>query len=344
MTTVKPDILLTADWHLTDSLADEYRWRVFTEIRKVHAQGRLAHVFILGDLADKKDRHSSVLVNRLSEELLALQRLEAAPAVHILIGNHDKSISGPPFWQALGHMGLDVITEPTAVSVGRGRNVLCLPHAQDPLEAWKGTPWKKYWAAFIHQTAKSAVSENGIELPGTALPIWPRGFSVYSGDVHVPQRIGVVEYVGAPHPIRFGDQYACRFLLLGADAAQPEVVALQPMRKHVLRVASVEELEAANVTAGDQVKLLFTLLLEDAPTWQAVRTAAVIWAQERRVSLAAVEFTITHTRAAKGEGGDAETVFARPEDVLRRYIAQNQIPKPLAALGEELLRRAEQRP
>ena len=57
--------LLVSDLHLTDNPRDEYRWGIFGQIDSVIQTYQPSCLVILGDLTDKKDNHSSELVNRL---------------------------------------------------------------------------------------------------------------------------------------------------------------------------------------------------------------------------------------------------------------------------------------
>ena len=92
-------MLVTADWHLTDAPQDNYRWLAFDHIRALCAEHQIRDVCIMGDLTDRKDRHSAELVNRMIAELRKC--VEEGLSLAILMGNHDKPLKGTPYWEFL---------------------------------------------------------------------------------------------------------------------------------------------------------------------------------------------------------------------------------------------------
>ncbi|RPI87194.1 MAG: hypothetical protein EHM40_23155, partial [Chloroflexi bacterium] len=76
--------LVTSDLHLTDRPRDAHRFGLFKWLAKKQRKHGVKATFILGDITDKKDNHSSALVNRVVNELTQLE-----PPVYVLKGNHD---------------------------------------------------------------------------------------------------------------------------------------------------------------------------------------------------------------------------------------------------------------
>src|ERR1039458_1280582 len=91
-------ILLTCDPHLTDNPIEAYRWKVFNFIKEACKKYNVNHIFILGDLSDRKDRHSSELLNRLARSLSNLHD-ETGAQIWISGGNHDDPLNGVPYWE-----------------------------------------------------------------------------------------------------------------------------------------------------------------------------------------------------------------------------------------------------
>ena len=58
-------ILVIGDLHLTDQPKDAYRFGIFKWIKKQIEKHQPEYTVILGDLTDKKDKHSAGLVNRI---------------------------------------------------------------------------------------------------------------------------------------------------------------------------------------------------------------------------------------------------------------------------------------
>ena len=79
-------LIITSDLHMTDRLADEYRWPIFPWLKESAAKNQCIEVLLLGDITDAKDHHPSRLVNRLCE---ALFKLSEEFTVIWLSGNHD---------------------------------------------------------------------------------------------------------------------------------------------------------------------------------------------------------------------------------------------------------------
>ena len=279
-------MILTADLHLTDNEDDGYRWVIFDHLFELARDSHDTEIVILGDLTDRKDRHSAELVNRLIDQLAALSDKND---VTILMGNHDMPINGRPFWQFLGHMGdasLRFITKPTERAGGAE---LYLPYASNPFEAWSQVNLAGRKAIFMHQTVTGAAGNNGHVLENKKMPVFPRGPKIYSGDIHVPQKVGSVTYVGAPHPIKFGDDYPCRILRLDSRYAICQEVPLTPPAKRILRASSMDEIERASVRANDRIQVFYSMPIAEVDQWPAIQARVQAWAEERHALLASIE-------------------------------------------------------
>jgi len=329
-------MLLTTDWHLTDSPQDEYRWAIFDRVAEELRARPTDTLFFLGDLADKKDKHSSVLVNRMTSCWAKL--LESFPdlSVYALMGNHDMPLHGPPFWAFLEQMGIGVITSPAEITP----ELIALPYTENPRETWKSLRLSQYKAAFIHQTVSGAVVESGVTMQNDRMVLFPRGLKVYSGDIHVPQVVGVVTYVGAPHPIDFNDSYACRMLRLAPDFTIAGEIRVNSIKKVVLEASSIEELDAYSedewLREGDQVRIKLHLDLASIDEWPALQERAAAWARGQKVALASVEITTTEVRGSTG-GDRQEAAATSPKETLRLFAEAENIQGDLYEYGDRLL-------
>lgn len=331
-------MLLTTDWHLTESPQDEYRWRIFDTVAE-ELRARPAHtLFFLGDLADKKDRHSSILVNRVASSMAAL--LNAFPALNVvaLMGNHDMPLHGPPFWTFLQELGVAVITAPTEHDAFPG--LLTLPYTENPQEAWRPIRFRDYRAAFIHQTVSGAAVENGAIMQNDRMVAFPRGIKVYSGDIHVPQTVGVVTYVGAPHPIDFNDAYPCRMLRLSPTYDIIQEVAVKTIKKVVLEAESIADLDAYAdgdwLQSGDQIRIKLRLSLASIDEWPALQDQAAAWARAHGVSLASVEIETAEVRGSLASA-DLPEEARSPAETLELFADAENIHGPLREYGRTLL-------
>ena len=260
-------------------MSDESRWRVFDYLRKTCEQEQVQTLLILGDMTDKKDEHPASLVNRLVNEITSLRSV--VPRIYILRGNHDWLRDGKCFFQFLSKLdGITFVTQTTELNLDDGPSALLLPHTRTP-----GTDWADFACiddfhqyVFMHQTYKGALSSNGQALEGDHIPDIFGGVKVYSGDIHVPQIIGPVEYVGSPMHIHFGDTFRGRCVLLDR---RNRAVDLFPdlQQKHVIDASSgvtgfynqlIEKFDAGMQT-GDQIKLRIHLDRTEVPEWPRLR-------------------------------------------------------------------------
>lgn len=251
--------LVVGDPHLTARAQDEYRWDLFRWLRVQIKHHKPDAVIILGDLTDKKDNHSSLLVNRLVRELRRL-----GIDIYILEGNHDYIDPQHPFFGFLSDIpNIHFIKEPTRIDAGGGMTALLLPHTRDTVVDWK--KWRKEptdVVAFMHQTVKYAKASNGQEMTEGVLDrhAMKRYFGqmlVVSGDIHVPQRVSKTIYVGTPYPVHFGDNFKCRVMLW--DNGDYTFIHRHTISRWSLRVTSLDEVKAIGMTTGDHAKIIVAL-------------------------------------------------------------------------------------
>src|SRR6266851_480171 len=94
-------LLLCSDTHFTDRDQDAYRWKVFDFLRGTANAEECEALFILGDLTDKRDNHSSLLINQLIGEFDLTLRNSPIKLITVLSGNHDKPFGGPAYFDFL---------------------------------------------------------------------------------------------------------------------------------------------------------------------------------------------------------------------------------------------------
>lgn len=266
-------ILISADLHAHESKTQEYRWEVYPWLRKQCKRYDVSDVFLLGDLTDAKDCHSSVLINRLVRELAELGEISR---VHILMGNHDYKHEGSPFLSFLAYLTdhrVHWYQRPQVVDAGPV-SILMLPHSFNPQEEWQRGDW--FAAAqtvdfvFTHQTYTGCIMENGREATGGLPTNIFRQAKVVSGDIHVPQMVGAnITYVGAPHPVKWGDTFQPRVLKI--EDGKLGSIPVAGLRKHVLTIHHRDELDKIGFEKGDHLKLTVKLDRADFGDWDEIR-------------------------------------------------------------------------
>jgi DNA repair exonuclease SbcCD nuclease subunit len=331
-------MLLTADLHLTDRPQDEYRWNVFADMQAWlkeprQQQAKENYIIIAGDLVDTKDRFSANFVNRLTRELRALTY--DGVSVWITRGNHDTPISGTPYWNFLSYIpGIYYIDTPWLARP----DLLLLPYSPDPLNDWKGLDWKPIRCAILHQCLSGAVSNSGFTLTNDKMPILPRGKVYYAGDIHTPQKVGTVQYIGAPHPINYGDQYTCRMLDVDdISYAITSVIDLHPPMKHMITddmQSWVDGVPAFSYAlTGDQAKVRIQVPLNMIEQWPVVEQKIKDWAIENAITVASIEPIIVGAALEP----ESTEVITDPVQIFADFIGENDLSPAIVELGISIL-------
>lgn len=333
-------ILLTSDWHLDDNPLNEYRWDVFKHVAQWAEESKdNSLIYHLGDLTDRKDRHSAKLVNRLTKEFKRLA--DVGIVVWILMGNHDKPINGTPFWCFLTDMSdfLTFVAEPTGLPKAR---LALLPYADDPAADWAHIDFSKIDTIFMHQTVTGARGNNGILLENNKMPTFPFRIKVYSGDIHTTQTIrkrgaASVIYIGSPHPVAFGDDYPCQMMELNDDYSFARIISLQTMQKLMLRIDDLADLDKVVARPGDQARVVCKLAIERLEQWPAIQDAIGDWAGRLDVLLFSIDPEIEGIQTASDDV-EAPALESDPTYILRLFADAEEIDDRMFEAGIALLK------
>lgn len=283
---IKAKALVTADLHLNDNPRDFYRHEFMRDqLPKYIRDYQPKYLIILGDITDEKDRHRSELVNAVVQHLLALANM---CEVIILRGNHDCLDPDFPFFMFMGqYPNVTWITHPKSMKLDGLGECLFLPHTRDYTKDWKSYDFAPYRAdplagyIFCHNAFEGAISESGRRMNGIPTDIFPEEATVLSGDIHVPQKVGPVQYVGAPYTIRFGDDYTPRVRLLArrnnklcvdsqiCDGPQKRTIEIKNLAKLDKHIEEFDE--------GDLLKLKVHLKSDEYPKWNEIKTSLRDW-------------------------------------------------------------------
>lgn len=321
--------LVTADLHWNDLPRDAYRHAFVDWLAGVAAKWRVDHIDLLGDLCEDRDYHSGWLVNKVVDHL---HRLSDGCSVTCLRGNHDYSVADNPFFAFVGWLPrVRWINTPTVLD-----GDLYLPHTADYARDWSDVRVREHECIFAHNTFDGSDDGYGHKLRGVPLSVFPRNVCVVSGDVHTPQSVGPVTYVGAPYTVDFGDSYQPRVLL--HDGQRWESIEVPGPRKRVLRWSTaldaprvVEE----SIAPGDIVKVM--VKLRDRADWPRVRDSVHAWCERAGCVLHAVVPTIVD---ASAHGSSASDTVERLSDdeVLARFGSARGVPERTMRVGAKLLR------
>lgn len=323
--------LITADLHLSDRKKDEYRFGIFSFLAQQQKLHKVSATFILGDLTEHKDKHSSALVNRIVDELT-----ELIPPVFILKGNHDYIDADNPFFRFLNCIeGIEFISKPILLENG----VCMIPHCKDQFEfneaCWGAIP-PKARAVMLHQTFADSIAESGSRLTGlSAAPIEAlKPLGAYAGDVHKPQVSGPVTYVGAPYTVRFGDNFTPRVLLI--KGGKEHNLHFPAPRKWALSITSPDDLiKNKALRRGDQVKLTIKLAREEVVEWSAYRQQVLDVCKVLELEVFDTKLEIMTNK--RRERLKPSTNVKTPQDIFTSFCSAENVASNVKKAGMEML-------
>lgn len=326
-------LLVTADLHLTDRTEDAYRWEVCTWLVGQVRLHKPDAVLILGDLTDRKNNHSSVLTNKIVAFLL---QLEAHTKVVVLKGNHDYTEEQNPFFDFLNVVSKHItfVIKPTKMMLG-GKRFYLLPHTSKPRVQWPKLNLKPAHNVFIHQ-AMNGAKDGGYEVAGATPLATLKKYKgqVLAGDIHTPQDVGCVRYVGAPYPVRFGDEYKPRVLL--GSGTKWKSIPVPTISKRTIQLTVDDDVDAVfadGVAAGDHVRVTFIATPNDFGKLDKLRVS-VRELIEGRGALCCGFGVQLHTDPSKPV---TLTENMSPLQVLDEYCEQEGIGGSLRKVARQLL-------
>ncbi len=329
--------IITTDLHLTSKPEDVYRFGLFPWLMEKCQKHKVGYVFILGDLTDLKDNHSSKLVTDIVHYLTNLAKFAK---VVILKGNHDYIDPNYPFFGFVNRMeGIRFITMPGVFTFPfRVDKFLMLPHSKDPLEDWGKLSFKGIDYIMLHQTIKGSLASNGQEMDGLKKIIFKRAKArIYSGDIHVPQTIGNVEYVGSPYHVHFGDTFKPRVLLV--SGATQRDLHYPTVCKHTIRINHPDKLrDWPNLHPKDQVKVRLSLGREEYVDWQKHKRQVVDICKELDLDLYGVELEGRNINQKKSKAKQEEMNYiSDPNEVFDKFCTRHKVSKYVRGIGSKLI-------
>lgn len=291
------------------------------------------HVFILGDLTDSKDRHSSQLVNRLHYNYTWL-RDQVPGDVWLLMGNHDYTDPKNPFFGFLPTF----FSSLTFLRFGRMR-IACVPHWSDTRGHWRPLEAVQEYDphyVFCHHTFKGAVSASGTRLQGLHRRLFSARCSVISGDVHVPQDVGNVTYTGSPYPIHFGDTFLPRVLLVEGKKRVRSIERSTVRKVHAV-IRKTSDLEEYRLDPGDHLRVTYRMKASSVGKWYQRRKKIEAFAKKRKVYLHAVTFE-DDAPELKRDLFNKGTQWTSRKEVFAQFCKSQEVSFTLRQFGHRIMR------
>lgn len=328
--------LLISDLHLTANPRDNYRWNLFPWLAKECEYEGVKSLAILGDLTDAKDYHPSELIIRICKELSQLLgTCSTLENIYILMGNHDYLREGSPTFSILQHIpGIRFISK-IEESFG-DMSCLWLPHTKTPNKDWVDLDASYYNFVFMHQTVSGSRSSNGQKMEGELLPSFKSWGKIYSGDIHVPQVIGDVEYVGSPYHVHFGDKFKPRAVLL----TKKEAVDLHMggVQRFVIDCTGTTDLkrQLKDTQAGDQVSVRVHLEPSERSGWENIRRDVVAHCNLAEIQLCGVSMVCGRSATRVRLNGVHRATLS-PSEALLQFVEREGWGPDAFDVGMELL-------
>jgi len=333
--TSSPSVLLTTDWHLTDREADAYRWKIFEFLDRQLAENPSVRLLaILGDITDRRDNHSSILVNELIDGLTALQRSYNLQII-VLGGNHDRAYGGPAYFEWVNRVpNLHYVAVPEWFEE---YGMWALPYTDKPDVDWVRLHLDEAKMIIIHQAVEGAVSANGFVMEPDCRVVLPKGPLIFSGHIHKPQTVSGVTYVGAPYHTAFGDDFIPRVLLVDPKTKQMQERLTGLPCKRIVRCPDLEHLRgwmaAYDLNAQDHIRLIYTGSRSDLRSVETELRDSIPVTHVGRVEFMAT----TENTPTNGEAVTAPVAPGRsPEDIVRLYLERKGLV-PLTDLALSIL-------
>jgi len=330
------DRVIVADLHLDSDPLTEYRWEIFSMLNTYCTINTINCVDILGDLTEKKDKHDSSLVNRLvySLEELTFQGIK----VRILMGNHDYIDSEEPFFGFLNQMeGISFIYLPTM-----HKDTYFLPNTKNfSLPIFDKTPEYIY----LHQPFMGAVAQGGYILPEGIDPAIFNNIksTIFSGDIHFPQKLGKVTYVGAPYHVYFGDTYQGRMIVI-QNGKQDSYEFHNLFPKRISKtIQSVAGLDTLDCIKNDQIKIKVELEKDKYFMWDTIREQVKQFCKDKELVLVSLELKPIKNKEEliQEDDGQFYRVKEEPKDVIDRFSNNEKLTDEFVEVAYGVVNEAE---
>ena len=341
--------LATGDLHFTDKKIDEYRFKLFDVLIDLCHKYDVTNLFILGDITDAKDRHSSILVNRIVEGFNKLDTECPDTFIHLLKGNHDYIDPDYPFFGFLDQLdNVKYISKTTQYYVE--------DHNENPMRCGfipagssiedTGLVLSKLDFCFLHNCFNGAISETGFTLEGAqAAPFKEVKYATISGDIHFPQEVGPIIYAGSPYMTRFGPDYEPRVLLIDEDNEVQSIPLTMFPRKVYYDVSVSDDTtlaesleEPVELESNDHVKIRLHIDAANAHKWAEYKSVIYAECEKRGYNIQGFETCLYGDKDNKKPKKSKVTVLD-PVDLVTEYWKEENVDSLTMEIGMLLLGR-----
>lgn len=335
--------LIVADLHLSAKARDAYRFEVMATVASLLEKHKVGSLIVSGDLTEEKDFHPAPLVNDVVDIIHSFSQF---CEVLVLRGNHDYTRDDFPFFRFLRRLKrVRWINTVSRIDLGKA-DCLFLPHTRDYKKDWAKLPHvEELQFIFAHNTFEGATTEHGKKLSGIPTSFFDdEDLPIVSGDIHTPQTLGPVTYVGAPYTVDFGDDYNPRALLIDwyahRDYKFTSIPLLGPQKRLMnITTGDIGKLKQfTDLRQGDIVKARITLLPKEQADWLSIRNQV----RKELTDLGAVVHMVQPliNEKTKGSIKIKRATVKKDDVVVREYGKQVKVPEATLKVGLGFLEKA----
>jgi hypothetical protein len=158
----------------------------------------------------------------------------------------------------------------------------------------------------------------------------------------VPQKIGVVEYVGSPYHVHFGDRFTPRVLLLDANGGRTNL-RFPCLERFVADVSDPEEIRNLKCKPKDQIKIRLKIKQRDVGEWPILKKKSLAICKELELEVRGVEPNIERVVTKRVQlkeltpPSEIKKASLAPPDTVRAYAADHQLGQELVETGLRLV-------
>lgn len=320
--------LIVADLHFTRNYFDEYRWGIFQTLSELIVEHRIEVLDVLGDLTEKKDNHSSSLVNRIAIEFYRLRVLCPNLKINILKGNHDYIDPNEPFFQFLAFEDVKIDYIVTPEDDG---DIAYIPHGFDIRDSKDCKYVFFHDAIYNFHVRADKTSSNGIKQSDL-----DKNVQYYGGHFHTPQNKRNVTYIGTPYHVYFGDSYDSRCIILDSNGSISISLADKFIRKYKVELCASTGIESFDqLRENDQLKIIYNAQREEVSDWNDISVNISNYCAEHKYRIKSIELQII---SEDGEHQKIKRIKADEDLLYKSYVETNSLPDEYVEIGRKILR------
>jgi hypothetical protein len=182
-----------------------------------------------------------------------------------------------------------------------------------------------------HQTFNGASVGFGRKLEGIPLDVLPKRGTTFCGDIHVPQEIGGLVYIGAPYHVDFADQYGARVIENNGNHFVSVDTSKLPQKRQI-KLTTADEKIPQPYNEGDVVEL--KVEVDDMGGWQPIKEFLMKQAERRKLRVWAIKPVLTY-KAVRRQHKVTDT--QTDQEVLETFAKRHGLTDNVLKVGVKLL-------